>query len=134
MNYDDPAAGSLELVRSTQEVPLLGSLRWVLFGLIHLLASVLAYWPTFFLWYGVLAVGARAGWWAGEPTANDGEEYFSLPLGLVGWGLVMGLTAALVTWLVRPLKATPLVLAGWLLLIVVQIVVWSAQMVVLSVR
>ncbi|MBM9466976.1 hypothetical protein [Nakamurella leprariae] len=71
----------------------------VWFAIIHLGDTALLVLPTGFLWYGAPAIGARAGWSVEDPTANDGEEYTGVPLGLVGWAIVMAMTAGLVAWL-----------------------------------
>lgn len=102
-----------------------GALRWFIFAVIHLAATALLIVPTLFIWYGVLAIGARAGWWIGDPTANDGVEIFSVPVGLVGWAIVLAMTAGLTAWLFNPRKSMRIIVAGWLMLVLGQMVIWA---------
>jgi uncharacterized membrane protein len=51
----------------------------------------LLWYPWLFLAIGIQAIGARLGWWIGDPNSNDGEETFATAIGLVGIAVVVGL-------------------------------------------
>lgn len=71
--------------------------------------GMLAFLPLVFVATGLTALGARAGLWSGEPTVNDGEEYWAWPLGLC---LLAGLVA--LAWLVVTAVAHRAPLVRWL--------------------
>ncbi len=56
---------------------------------IVVVTAVLLIVPGYFLATGIEAAGAAAGWWIGDPTANDGEETWATAIGLLGCGLVL---------------------------------------------
>lgn len=57
--------------------------------------------PLLFIRIGLGAAGARLGLWVGEPTVNDGEEYWAAPIGLYALSFLFGIGVLLVRLLRR---------------------------------
>ena len=64
--------------------------------LVYLAAVVLLAVPATFLATGVQALGAVAGWWAGDPEAKGGEELVGPVVGVVSAVIVIAAAAAIV--------------------------------------
>ncbi|MGY4857705.1 hypothetical protein [Cryobacterium sp. AP23] len=69
--------------------------------MIDLIALAIAFWPVLFLGLGLQAIGARNGWWPGDPNSNDGEEVFAMLVGAAGLVLVLVAAAIPVALLAR---------------------------------
>ena len=87
--------------------------------LVYVAAALILFFPGLFLAIGVQAIGADAGWWAGDPNANDGEAVSATATGLIAAVIVLP-ASALVLWAtgrrakVRPALA---IIPGTLLLV-----------------
>jgi hypothetical protein len=80
----------------------------------YLVTAAILYWPGLLLALSIQALGGLLGLWPGEPTSNDGEEFWGTALGLAAFAVVLAL-AALVIWLVARrlrLRAMPAALIG----------------------
>jgi hypothetical protein len=63
-------------------------------------AGLLAIVPLIFTYIGFDALGGRLGLWVGDPTTNDGEEYWAWPFGLIMLAVLLG-AVALLLYLLR---------------------------------
>jgi uncharacterized membrane protein len=69
--------------------------------LVFVPVGVLSVLPVTFVWIGLGALGARLGLWTGEPTVNDGEEYWAWPIGLAALLVLIGVGVLIARRVVR---------------------------------